>query len=139
MKKFLVDQVLFLIAGIVIMIFVPVFCGPIFTLIFEILVILFWGYLCRRILLLPLDFILGKASQKVYFASQCGIETLEFFKDTSYYIWKFYHGRDQTIKVFVPIPIINGEAVKISLPPKDVKIKVIYYRLSKILLQWELD
>ena len=74
MKKFLVDQVIFLVIGIAIMILIPTFCGSIFTLIFEIVVTLCWGYLCRRILLLPFDIILGKISETVYFAAQCAIE-----------------------------------------------------------------
>ena len=51
MKKFLIDQVLFLIVGIGIMICIPLLCGPIFTAVFEVVVAISWGYLCRHILL----------------------------------------------------------------------------------------
>lgn len=53
MRKYLVDQLLFLIAWIGIMICIPLLCGPIFTFILETMVAISWGYLCRRILLLP--------------------------------------------------------------------------------------
>lgn len=137
MKKILIDQALFLAIGIAIMILIPTFCGPVFTLIFEIAVILSWGYLCRRILLLPFDLVLGKVSQTVYFASQCSVEDLEFFKNMNYYVWKFYYGKDQTLKLLVPNAIKKGEEYRVALPQKDVKLKITYLRLSKILLQWE--
>lgn len=136
MKRFLIDQALFLVIGIAIMILIPILCGPIFTLVFEIVVILCWGYLCRRILLIPFDLILGKASQTVYFSTQCGVEDLDFFKDTNYYVWKFYFENDQTLILLVPIAVTKEEAYKIVLPQKDVKLRITYFRLSKILLQW---
>ena len=55
MRKYLIDQVLFLIAGIGIMICIPFLCGPIFTFVFEVAVAISWGYLCRRVLLFPLE------------------------------------------------------------------------------------
>ena len=136
MKKFIIDQSLFLVMGIAIMILIPIFCGPIFTLIFEIVVILCWGYLCRRILLLPFDFILGKVTRTVCFATQCGIEDLEFFKDMYCYEWKFNLGNGQMLRLLVPIAITKKEAHKIVPPQKDVKLRITYFSLSKILLEW---
>jgi len=138
MKKYVVDQALLLAIGIAIMLLIPVFCGPIFTLIFEIAVIFCWGYFCHRILLLPFDVFLGKVSQTVYFSSQCGVEDLEFHKGIHYFVWKFYFEKSQTIKLLVPIDIIEEKVHKIDMPPKDVKLIITYLRFSKISLEWNL-
>ena len=137
MKKFIIDQSIFLVVGIVIMVFIPVICGPFFSLFFEAIGILCWGYLCRRILLLPVDLILGKVTQTAYFAAQSGIEDLEFFKNTYYCEWKFNLKNSQTLRLLVPIAITPKETYKPVPPPKDVLHKITYLRLSKILLQWE--
>lgn len=139
MKKLLIDQTLFLAIGIAIMIIIPSFCGPFFTFFFEIVVMLCWGYLCRRILLLPIDLILGKVTQTVYFASQCNVEDLDLIKGVNYYVWKFSFGKNQMLRLLVPIAITKGKACRIDLPPKEVKLRITYFRLSKILLQWNLS
>ena len=136
MKKYVIDQFIFLVMGIAIMILIPTFCGPFFTLIFEIAVILSWGYLCRRILFLPFDLILGKVTKTVYFAAQCGIEDLEFFKNTYCCEWKFNLENGQTLRLLVPIAITKKEAYKMVSPQKDVKLRITYFRLSRILLEW---
>ena len=137
MKKFLIDQALFLTVGIVIMILIPAFCGPVFAYIFEAIVVLCWGFLCRRILLLPLDLIIGSVSQTAYFSVQCRVDDLEFFWSTYCYVWKFYFDKDRTLKLLVPVEIMNGAKAKsdLALPEKDAKLRLTYYSLSKILLQ----
>lgn len=135
MKKFVIDQILFLLLGIAMLLYIPVFCGPVFTLILECLVVLSWGYLCRRILLLPLDLFCGKITQTAYFASQNRIEDLEFFKRTYYCEWKFHLKNNQTLGLFVPIAFSEKETSMIVPPPKNTALKITYYRFSKIMLQ----
>ena len=60
MRRYLIDQVLFLIASIGIMIGIPYVCGPVFTFVFEVMVAVSCGYLCRRVLLVPFDLLFGK-------------------------------------------------------------------------------
>lgn len=139
MKRFLIDQTLFLVIGLGIFLLIPLFCSSVFTLFFRIVVVLCWGYLCRRILLLPIDFVLGKFSQTVYFSTQCGIEKLEFFKGTYYLVWKFCLEDNQPLRVFVPIAITKEDIQKILSPPKNVKLKITYYKLSKILVHWNVS
>lgn len=136
MKKFLIDQALFLILGIAIMISIPYFCGPIFTFLFEILVILFWGFLCRRLILIPIDFVAGRVTRAVYFATQCGIDEYEFHKGRFFCEWKFYYGSNQTLYLLVPICATKEDLAKMSLPKQDEKIWITYFRFSKILLNW---
>ena len=67
MKKYIIDKLLFLLAGIGIMVAIPYFCGPVFTIIFETITVLSWTGLCWRIIVLPLDFLRGKEIKTVYF------------------------------------------------------------------------
>ena len=136
MKKYVIDQFLFLVVGIAIIALIPLFCGPIFTFIFEVVVILSWTYLCRRILLLPIDLILGKVTRTVYFAAQCSIEDLEFFKNLHCCEWKFNLENGQTLILLVPTAITLQEVDNLVFPQKNVKHKITYFRLSKILLEW---
>ena len=137
MKKYILDQSIFLVLGIAIIVSIPFICGPFFTLFFEVVVILCWGYLCRRILLLPVDLILGKVTQTAYFTAQSGIEDLEFFKNMYCCEWKFNLENGQTLRLLVPIAITPKEAYKLVPPQKYVIHKINYFRLSKILLEWD--
>ena len=139
MKKYIIDQFLFLAVGITIISLIPLFCGPVFTLIWELVAILIWGYLCRRILLLPIDLILGKVTRTVYFATQSSIEDLEFFKNMHCCEWKFNLENGETIRLLVLTVIKQQEVDKLVFPPKNVKLKITYFRLSKILLEWNQD
>ena len=138
MKKFLIDQTLFLFVGIAIMITIPFLCGPFFTLVFELITMLCWGYLCRRLLVLPFDIVLGKVTKRVFFSCQCQKENLEFFKSTCFYIWKFRFRSNQTIELLAPFTE-NENLSNTILPQKDVELKITYYRFSKILLHWNQD
>ena len=138
MKKLLIDQALFLVISIVILMCIPLFCGPIISLLFEFSGMLCSGYLCRRILLLPIDLIWGYVSREVYYSSQCGIEDLEFFRNTNYPVWKFCLGNNQTLTLLVPASFRLDEINTITFPPKKKKIRITYFRFSKILLKWDL-
>ena len=136
MKKFILDQVLFLVVGFIIVVIIPHICGPIFTLIFETIVILCWGYLCRRVLLLPFDFVVGTTTKIVYFSSQGGKEEYEFFKGNYFSNWKFCYENDQKLILSVPgLDITNSDYI--TLPAHDKQIEVTYYKFSKILLAWK--
>lgn len=137
MKKYLIDQVLFLILGVGIMVCIPFFCGPVFTLVFEVMSVLSWAYLCRRILLLLFDYLYGKVNCCAYFAAQCGFEDCEFYKAKYCSEWKFYYGNNQTLKLLVPIVASKEELCTMPQPKKDEKLKITYLHFSKILLDWE--
>lgn len=136
MKKFLIDQLLFLFCGITIAIAIPHLCNPVFSVIFEFVVMFSWGVLCRRILLIPFDLLAGAVTKTAYFSTQHNIEKYEFFKDGFGSICKFYLNSHQTITLLVPNSI-EGTSYYNSLPEKDRKIEITYYRFSKLLLNWE--
>ena len=136
MKKFILDQILFLIVGFLLAVIIPHICGPIFTLVLETVVILCWGYLCRRVLLLPLDFVVGTTTKTVYFSSQFGKEEYEFFKGNYFSNWMFCYENGQKLILSVP----GADATNfdcIMLPSHDKRIEVTCYKFSRILLAWK--
>ena len=133
MKRYFVDQAIFLLMGIVIAICIPFICGPISSVVLEIIIALCWGCLCRRILLMPLDLICGPKTKSVCFATQVGIEDFEFFKGKHCCEWKFYYSNNKILKLLVPLENANDEKER---PIKDEKIDIVYYRFSKILCLW---
>ena len=136
MNKFIIDQILFLVIGICIIVLIPVFCGPVFALVFQIVGIVCWGYLCRRILLLPIDLVLGKVTHSACFISQCSVQDLEFFKKVYCCEWKFRTENGHTLKLLVPTAI-KDESNKFVVPQKNVMYRITFFRLSKILLVWD--
>ena len=136
MKRFLIDRLLFLMAGIIIMVLIPYVWKHDFMWPFEILVALSWGYLCRRILLLPLDLFFGKITQSAYFSCPCGNEYLEFISGSYCYIWKFYYGDNKTLKLLIPSIVSRNTEDKPIFPQKDRKLAITYFRFSKVLLSW---
>ena len=136
MKKFILDQILFLIVGFLLAVIIPHICGPIFTLVLETVVILCWGYLCRRVLLLPLDFVVGTTTKTVYFSSQFGKEEYEFFKGNYFSNWMFCYENDRKLLLSIPGPdTTNFDCI--MLPSHDKRIEVTYYKFSRILLAWK--
>ena len=137
MKQYLLDQAFLVFSAILFMIIIPSFCGPIFTFIFELNILLSFGFLCRRILILPFDLLYGKMTQVVYFSAQTGREELEFFNTPHCCIWKFYYGSNDTLSLLVPVAVTKNEQHYIHCPVKDQRIKITYYRFSRLLCTWE--
>lgn len=136
MRRFFIDQLLFLAVGIVFMILIPTFCGNISTYVFEGIVLLTWCYQCRRVIIIPFDYLLGKTVQIVCFSNECSIHKYEFFKNNYCCEWKFYFAGDKTLVLLFP----NGfrdKPSKAFSPEKDQRVKITYFKLSKILLNWE--
>lgn len=136
MKKFIIDQVLFLIVGIGIMICIPLLCGPKSAFLFEIVVVISWGFLCRRVLLLPFDLIYGKVTRFVYFSTQLSIGDYELFAGKHYPEWKFSYD-NKTLVLMVPIAATIEEIHRINRPKQDEKLRITFFYFSKILLDYE--
>ena len=72
MKKYIIDRLVLLAWGIWAMIYTPYRAGPIFTIIGEMMAIFIIVVFCHRILLLPLDLIVGKNRPWYILASTTG-------------------------------------------------------------------
>ena len=119
------------------MVCVPFLFRKGFSWVLELLVVCSWGYICRRIILLPIDLLRGKKTNYAYFSTQCSKENYEFFKNTYCVEWKFRYSNGYTIKLLVPYDMTENDLSIFEQPPKDKKVKITYLRFSKILLQWE--
>lgn len=139
MKEYLIDQFLFLLVGSVCAISIPWMCNYILILviIFELMVILSVAYLCRRILVLPLDLILKKRSADVFFSRVSSMDDYEFFKGKYCCEWKFYSSKG-TVEVLVPVALTEEEIHNMEKPLVDQKVRICFYRFSKILYSWEI-
>ena len=137
MKKYFLDQLLFLTIGIVMAIIIPFLWDSKMVTILEIVVILSWTYLCRRILILPIDFIVGKLTKTVYFSALCRVEPYEFYKGKYCCKWKFYYGSNKTLTLLVPVALTREELSTMPKPDNSAKVRITYFRFSKILLDWD--
>ena len=137
MKKYIIDRLVLLALGICFMIYTPYSAGPIFTIIGEITLILSFGILCHRVLLLPLDLIVGKKQAVVYFGYQYCVEDGEMITRKHFVEWKFYYGSNQKICLLAPYAIPKDTLMHPTTPARDQKVKITYYRYSKILCHWE--
>lgn len=131
MRKYLIDKTIFLLIGIILYLLIPFIFSGIINIVLRIVLILSWVYLCRRLLLFPLDLIVGQIERIVYFSSQnCG-EEYEFFRHKFCYEWKFYYDNEETLKLIVPDGVVGMN------PITDRRIVVVYYKFSKILVKWQ--
>lgn len=137
MKEYLVNQLLYVAIMMAIMIGIPTFCGPIFTVLFEIVVLLSTVYVCQRTLLLPIDLIMGKITKEVHFSGRLGIELLEFCRKKCCCEWKFYYEGRSDLILLVPVVVSEAELMSMKQPLVDQKVRVTYYRYSRILCNWE--
>jgi len=137
MKEYLIDQLLYMAVMIAIMLCIPVFCGPVFTVLLEVTVLLTTAYVCKRALLLPIDLILGKVEKEVYFSGIAGTEMLEFYRKKCCCLWKFYHGGNAKLVLLVPRVVDENGLKTMEQPLADQKMSIVYYRCSKILCSWE--
>ena len=137
MKKYIIDRLVLLAWGIWAMIYTPYRAGPIFTIIGEMMAIFIIVVFCHRILLLPLDLIVGKKQAVVYFSYQYCVEDGEMITRKHFVEWKFYYGSNQKICLLAPYAIPEGGILHLTTPARDQKVKITYYRYSKILCHWE--
>ena len=137
MKKYIIDRLVLLAWGIWAMIYTPNRAGPIFTIIGEMMAIFIIVVFCHRILLLPLDLIVGKKQAVVYFSLNYWGAGGETITRKQFAEWKFYYGSNQQIRLLVPYAVPEGKILDLTTPARNQKVKITYYRYSKILCHWE--
>lgn len=103
----------------------------------EILIVCSCSYLLRRILVLPLDLLCGHVEKTVYFSQLCNIDKYEFFRRKYFCEWNFYYSSKGTLTLLVPVCQNHEEILQMDRPVANQKVKIRYYRYSKILYSWE--
>ena len=134
MREYIFDQILVLIIGLCVVCLLPTFCGPIFTLVFEMIAVFCWWMLCKRVLLLPLDLILGKKVDLLYFSNYQNVDKLELFRNKYYFEWKFYTHDKQSVVLINPHVFPEENIHSQQSLAEDKLLEVHYYRLSKIMV-----
>lgn len=137
MRYYVFDQLLFLGFGISFMVFASYEFIPLIALLIDIIIVVVWGRLCRGILLLPFDLMLGKKQKQVYFCCQTGVESYEFFRNRNAFKWKFRYGEEHLIELLYPLSVKKAENLTINKPSNDQKVMIEYYKFSKVLVRWE--
>ena len=93
------------------------------------------AYFCKPTLLLPLDLLTGEVERTAYF-SRMSIGSGYDFSKKNFCEWKFYSSKG-TLEVIVPVALTEDEICTMERPQVDQKVKVRYYRFSKLLRSWE--
>jgi len=95
------------------------------------------GFVCRHVLVLPIDLLVNKVERIVYFSKMSNFDEYDLVKSEVYYCeWKFY-SKEGTLEVLVPVELSKEEIFTMDKPKVDQKVKVTYYKYSKILYSWE--
>lgn len=138
MRKFVIDKVLYLLYGIAIGIGIYVFERYIvLTVIFETILITCLASQCSPLFALLIDVFKGSVTREVYLSGKIISWGYDFFSRGSYTEWKFYYGSNDILKLRVP-DIKNSELLEeMKNQRRDQKLKVTYYKSSKILISFE--
>lgn len=140
MKKYIIDQMLQLIFFMVVAIFFSYATSDIIWIMLatEILIVCSCSYLLRRILVFPLDLLNGCVENEVCFSQICNIDEYEFFRKKCFCEWHFYFGSEDTLTVLVPVCLTHEEILQMDSPVTNQKVRIRYYKRSKILCSWEI-
>lgn len=76
------------------------------------------------------------SGKDVFWGAKVGIEDFEFSK-LHCCLWKFYYDNNKTLVLLIPVAVSLEEANAVKCPNRDQKVRVTYYRFSKILCCWE--
>lgn len=143
MKFYYIDKLLWLLATIGGILF------GIYILRQEILIfwILFYGFLvgsgAKELLLLLIDILLGergKEEKVLYFWRDLRYINLDFFPKKMTSIWCFIYsekGKNYKVELIMPIALEEKDIERIDRPQIQDKVRVIYYKWSKIICSWE--
>ena len=143
MKFYYIDKLLWLLAMIGGILF------GIYILRQEILIfwILFYGFLvgfgAKELLLLLIDILLGergKEEKVLYFWRDLRYINLDFFPKKMTSIWCFIYsekGKNYKVELIMPIALEEKDIERIDRPQIHDKVRVTYYKWSKIICSWE--
>lgn len=138
MKKFFWDKIIVLIFGLFSAAFFHFICkGTWVGIVIPVFVLCLYCIVCKVIVFLPVDILIGKKKEYMYFvASELGWNN-EVFMNTYNRTFKFIMGKDTKLFLETPEALTEEESMEAELPPIKTKLEVCYYRYSKILISWK--
>lgn len=138
MRKFVIDKVLYLLYGIAIGIGIYVFERyMVLTVIFEAVIIWCLSDQCRQLFALLIDVCKGSVTKEVYLSGRIIYRGYDFFSRGHYSEWQFYYGGSGILRLCVLDIKNSGLLEEMKNQRRDQKLKVTYYKLSKILISFE--
>ena len=95
-------------------------------------------YICKETLLLPIDLYNGAVVEEVYFDSVLHVWN-HMLLGNSYYRELEFHREDKVLHLIIPEKVYSLDELSLKpVPPNNKKIRIVYYKRSRILLGWEL-
>lgn len=138
MRKFVIDKVLYLLFGIAAGIGIYVFERyMVLTIIIEAVLIYCLSHQCRQLFALLIDVCEGSVTKEVYLSGRIIYRGYDFFSRGHYSEWQFYYGGSGILRLCVPDTKNSGLLEEMKNQRRDQKLKVTYYKLSKILISFE--
>ena len=138
MRKFVIDKVLYLLYGIAIGIGIYVFERyMVLTIIFEAVLIYCLADQCRQLFALLIDVCKGSVTKEVYLSGRIIYRGYDFFSRGHYSEWKFYYGSSGILRLCVLDTKSNELLEEMKNQRRNQKLKVTYYKSSKILISFE--
>ena len=139
MKTYILDRliVIFIAIFIIMFVFTPELFNPIFVTVIRLTVIIAFGYACKEVLLLPLDYIIGPVKRECVFSGCIWTRKLHAIASRVFCVWEFYDNNERII-VVAPVSCFEYEVAS-KLPPDNTKLIITYYRYSRLLKSWEID
>lgn len=138
MKRFLTDQCIFFFAGLLIIVYLAFLLRKhvAFAVFSSLLFLIPMIFVCRRLIVLPLDKIAGAKAANAEFAGESAGHELQFFRNNICYEWSFTDENGQELKLLIPEATVKSSFT--PQPKKARKTRIQYYRYSKLLLSWEI-
>ena len=138
MRKFVIDKVLYLLYGIAIGIGIYVFERyMVLTIIFEAVIIWCLSHQCQQLFALLIDVCKGSVTKEVYLSGRIIYRGYDFFSRGHYSEWQFYYGGSGILRLCVLDTKSNELLEEMKNQRRDQKLKVTYYKSSKILISFE--
>ena len=138
MKRIILDQALSLLCAGILMFGIPFACnGVILPIVIMEAIVLFNTVLLYRIaLFLPLDLIIGPRTEEAFFSRKALTFQCEFFRKYLYMEVRFMCNGKHLCLIF-PACRKAEDLNNVPLPPKDTRLRITYYRFTKILKSYE--
>ena len=92
-------------------------------------------YVCHRLVLLPFDLLMKQKTITARFVSKVGTHELQYSRGTYCYEWEFKDENGHSIRLMIPEATTQTSIIQ---PKKDRLLRISYYRLSKLLMSWEI-
>lgn len=137
MRTLLLDKIITLFTGLGIIICRSMILERELFSLSSLVIILVFAFFCRELLLCPIDTIIGKQTIICRFKKVSETGTYLFFRKRCYERWTFYNG-SQVINVTNPVSCSKGELPTMEIPAEGAMVRISYYRLSKLLCDWEM-